>query len=843
MNNSVENKEKGKRLQREFPRVHFPYDNRVDPSRVDGSSRKVIELEVPEVVSSKVALISNHSDTRMHIVIMAGVLSVLQRYAGVPEVAVGSPVYKQVGGDEHVPGFFPISCRIDDKVCFRELVLSVNQTVRKALDHPELTWTPESGPAPDIGVIVQMDGIHRSIGHSSAYSDMTFTIQREEGNLSLKIDFDATRYEDPGVSSIGQHVVQLLASALFQSDRPIDEIDILLEAERAKILDEYNRTEKPWPHWKTLHGLVLEQVQCNPDRIALVHDEETLTYRELNDRADKVAQFLSKQGVVNETVVAIMIKRSIEMIVGILGILKSGGAYLPIGPNTPVNRATMMLEECAASLVLTNTATLTGSKSLQNLRTSNVAEVYEVDRIVENFDNNLHADVKVASHDLAYIMFTSGSTGKPKGVMLEHRNAVNTIDWFVAITGLNENSRTLLTYNYTSDPSVEDIFAPLSVGATLYITDEYLTIDQIRFREFVQRHGIHILNFVPRMIRELLSGAPKLDSLGIVLSGGEELEDSLKDELLQLGYTVYNNYGPTEAAIDCLSERCGRQKVTLGGPIQNMKCFIMNPAHRLVPFGGIGELVISGVGLARGYINQKELTDKKFIDNPLLPGDRMYLTGDMARWSRTGAIDFLGRSDSQVKIRGYRVELGEIEASLLSHPRIVDAVVLARPDMREDDLVICAYVVVKPGYRETDARQHLTEQLPAYMVPEHIVEMDRIPLNAVGKVDKLLLPKLAPERNSEAEVAQDGMDMEGKETHEQGNAEQVLAGLWKELLRIDAVSRSSNFFDLGGTSMDMIRLNRMIQERMGLHIPVVTLFRFPTIAALAHHIEEKEVHK
>jgi len=483
-------------------------------------------------------------------------------------------------------------------------------------------------------------------------------------------------------------------------------------------LVDFNDTSTSYPKDKTLHQLMEEQVKITPDQVAAAAPSRMknrtymtymtyVTYRELNEKSNRLANLLKEKGVKPDTIVGIMGERSLEMAAGILGILKAGGAYLPIDPEYPEDRINYMLSDSAAKILLTPDA-------INRIPTSHQPS-FHPSTLLPFYPSN--------SYNLAYIIYTSGTTGRPKGVLVEHGNAVNVVTWFARSYHLGTGTHVLQMSDITFDPSVNQLFGPLVSGAVLYIIPKDLLFDGDMLRRFIDKHHIHVLNFVPLMLSELLGDGKKLESVRVVLSGGEKLDENIKNNILSKGYRLYNQYGPTETTIDALVEQCAPDRpVTLGKPVSNVRCYILDPYKKPVPFGVTGELYIGGAGVSRGYLNNPEMTNQKLLrgvqgggfleKSP--PGRRRqktYKTGDLARWLADGRIEFLGRKDRQVKIRGYRVELAEIEKALMRHHNIKTCI-----SEISDDNQIVAYIKPYPmiTLRPSWAEQFVYDDMAYY---------------------------------------------------------------------------------------------------------------------------------
>jgi len=442
----------------------------------------------------------------------------------------------------------------------------------------------------------------------------------------------------------------------------------------------------------------------------------------------------------------------------------------------------------------------------------------------------------IQSLDMAYIVFTSGSTGKPKGVIIDHRNVVNVLTWFARTYNVQSDMRVIQLTNYTFDPSVEQIFSTLLHGAELYIGKRELTADKETFRKFVKENQIHILNFIPGALKHMLEDEEPLESLRTVISGGEKLEEDWKNQIIKKGYPLYNQYGPTETTIDALMEKCSEARVTLGQPIANVQCYIFQPNNTLAPIGVKGELYIGGAGVARGYLNNPDLTSDKFPVGrgglaPLFVGGRTYRTGDLVRWLPNGTIEFIGRMDHQIKIRGLRIELGEIEAHLQAHSKIKEAVVNpVKVDQETSDTQLCGYVVSDLELTPTELRDYLAMELPEYMIPSYFVRLEKLPLNPNGKLDRLALPEPA-----DTTTTRQAIEYVAPET----DIEKKLAEIWEGVLGKEKVGVNENFFGLGGDSVKSIQILSRL-NKAGYKVEMTDIFQYPTISQLAPWVTELE---
>ena len=682
--------------------------------------------------------------------------------------------------------------------------------------------------------------------------DLTISAVESGDNLFIGFQYCTRLFKEETIQRFAGYFKRLVSSIMESSWIKLVDIQIISPEEKERLLFDFNNSEIDYPKDKSIQQLFEEQVVRTPDRIAVAAGG-SITYRESNLRSNGLARLLNQKGVGPGTIVALMADRTIDTISGILGILKAGGAYLPIIPDYPMERKSFMLKDSSVDILVLG-------KELEHTNHSMVKPGLEkifIDSSAQthrSISKPPRAPVKPAADELAYVIYTSGTTGRPKGVLVEHRSAVNTVTWFGRAYHLKPGTHVLLMSDYIFDPSVNQIFGSLLNGSKLHITEKSLITNAVLLRQYIEKHQINIINFVPVFFKELLSRGPKLSSIQVVLSGGERLDDSIKEDIINKGYVLYNQYGPTETTIDALVEKCSQEKVTLGTPISNTRCYILSKYHYLVPIGIAGELYIGGSGVARGYLNNPDLTDQRFIRlNPqtlnyksnslpksrikkqkalggitvgqrFLPDARLYKTGDLTRWLANGTIEFMGRLDSQVKIRGYRIEPGEIENWLLKYPGVLEAVLVAAED-KSGDKYICAYVVSDKELVVSNLRDYLLKNVPDYMVPSYFMKIDRVPLMPNGKVDRKALP--APQLKAAADYIPPGSAIEIK-----------LVQLWFEVLGVEdsIIGIDSNFFELGGHSLKATILVSRIHKVLNVKIPLTEVFRSPTIRGLARYI-------
>jgi amino acid adenylation domain-containing protein len=547
---------------------------------------------------------------------------------------------------------------------------------------------------------------------------------------------------------------------------------------------------------------------------------------------------LRKKGVKSDHIVALLVERSIEMLIGELGILKANGAFLPIDPESPGERQKYMLKESASTLLLT---TARFKKELED-----EFEVLELEDGKLYKGNSTNLELERNEGDLAYVIFTSGSTGKPKGVLITHANFCPLVHWGYRFMGLDSTDRAINSLSSSFDASVWEIYIVLTSGASLYIVSKEVLFNPDVCFAFMRKNDITVLHGTPTWYQALIHPGKPFDTLKHMIMGGERL----KYDLVKRGFEaagpdcrIYNMYGPTEttivaAALDIDRSNFKRYNdlasVPIGTPVANSFLLVLDRYLDMCPINVAGELYIAGDSLARGYLNDPEKTAGVFIKNVFreVGGPKLYRTGDLVRWLEDGTVEFLGRKDHQVKIRGFRIELGEIEKVLLSHHAIDECVVTAADhkgkSLAGNETHLCAYFVSKEAVVVSDLRQYLAGRFSGYMIPSYFVQMEELPLTSSGKTDRKALP--APE----------GSRPNLKETYVApgSDLEKIIAAAWEEVLKVEMAGIHDSFFDLGGSSMDIIMLGRKLNQKLNREIPVVTLFTYPTISSLARHLSQ-----
>ncbi|WP_074048736.1 non-ribosomal peptide synthetase [Paenibacillus ihumii] len=786
---------------------------------------------------------SAEQGTTLYMTLLAAYYVLLHKYTGQEDLIVGTPIAGRTRPElERTIGMFVNtlalrSCPQGGKA-FADFLQEVKQTVLGAQEHQEypfeevvekLALRRDRSRNPLFDVMFSVQNGERSASPAGGLSvrpyeydfpfskfDLTLDTVETENILRFEWEFRTDLFERHTIQRMAHHFTTVLNTVMKSSSILISDIELLTPEEKDQLLYTFNDTSAYYPKEKLIHQLFEERVKERPEQIAVVAGERSWTYRELNEHANNLAVKLRALGAGPDRVIGLMAERSFAMAAGILGILKSGSAYLPIDPQYPQARKAYMLEDSGAFVLLAP------SRLVDFPYTGRLVDL-EAEDVYQGDGSNL--SVEQSSKQLACIIYTSGSTGTPKGVQIEHHSIVNLSTWFHSAYNLTENYNVLQMTNFSFDVVIEEILGSLLNGATVHLPDTFTILQPMELVHYIRTHHIHVAQFVPATLRELLLPAERIPSLQVVICGGEKLEQTLAARIIEKGYRLFNHYGPTETTVDALRYPCSKEdsQMYLGRPIANVQVYITNKAGQLQPIGVPGELCISGAGLARGYLNREELTKEKFVANPFRPGERMYRTGDLARWTPEGTVEYLGRIDEQVKIRGHRIELGEITHQLLQLDQVRDAAVLTRQDPAGES-ILCAYLLTDSEADLSQWRRQLAQKLPGYMIPHHFVRLEQFPLTPNGKIDYKALPE--PELHP--------ADMEGKPP---GNEmEALLVQVWKEVLGLAAVGVDDNFFERGGDSIKAVQIAaRLHQQRLKLEVK--HLFQYPTIEELSGYVK------
>ena len=859
------------KLGTEHPVLSLPADH-ARPARQDLRGA-TWAWQLPMATATALRQLARQEGVTLFAVLCAGFSLLLSRLSGQQDIRVGTPVANRQRAETHglvglLANTVVLRSFIDGKTDFRGLVRAAQQSVAQAQAHQDLPFerlvdalAPERDPS-HTPLFQAMLVVHEpsaplslagldieplSMARDTAKLDLTLEVAQEaDGGLSCVFHHATSLFEPGTVVRWSNHLCVLLGEAARHPDQPLERLPLLTSDERRALIEAWNDTHLAHPFAGWPHQLFEAQVAARPWAPALRRGEEVLSRAELNERANRLAHWLREGGVGADSVVAVLMDRSIEMVVALLGIQKAGAAYLPLDPEHPPARLREMAEDAGVPVLLHHAPTALVCEAMAlppSIRTAALDDPHAGIGLYAG----TNPDVAVSGAHLAYVIYTSGSTGRPKGVGVPHAGLLNRLQWMQRHLALSGQDKVLQKTPYTFDVSVWEFFWPLMVGAELVMAEPGDHKDPERLVALIERFGITTLHFVPSMLAAFLAhladASPSLAgataSLRRVICSGEALSAEHQQRFFQLvpspACELHNLYGPTEASIDVTAWRCepvegGAQPaaVPIGRPIDNTQMYVLDAALEPVPVGVAGELYIGGIGLARGYVRRPGLTADRFVPDPFhgAAGQRLYKTGDLARWRADGAIDYLGRLDHQVKIRGLRIELGEIEARLAAHPNVGSCVVVAREDRPGDKRLVAYWVpsgqLQSPVDDEPALRQHLAQTLPDHMVPAAIVRLAAMPLSPNGKLDRRQLPAppQSPSRGDDGQAVA------------MTDAEQRLAQAWREVLGLAHVSPADNFFRIGGDSIMSLQVVARAR-RLGLRITPRMMFEQQTLGELA----------
>ncbi|MEO8110498.1 MAG: amino acid adenylation domain-containing protein [Ginsengibacter sp.] len=837
-----------KQLSGELPTLELPVDHpRGNRQTFAGGTHRFI---ISKSQTKALEAISRQEDSTLFMTLLAAFYILLHRYTGQDDILVGIPIANRNYGEvENLIGVFintlVMRASLNDNPGFRELLRQVRKISLEAYAHQDLPYeklVEELKPTRDLNrpplfqVVfnlqnspmpkLEMPGIETTfieIDRGLSQFDLTLMISRREEQCEATVEYNADLFGPTTITRMFDAYQMLLHYALTQPDSPISALQLVTGEELHHIVFNLNQTTIAFPQGKCIHVMIEEQVEKTPDAIAVIYGQRQLTYRELNLRANTLAKHLRNLGIGPERRVGVLMKKSERSIEALLGVLKAGGAYVPIHISSPPSRIQFILKDADAKILLTNIDCgpldeFTGITV--NLENENFLAGSDT-----CFENSL-----ANSNNLAYIIYTSGSTGEPKGVMVNHSSIMNFLVSMRNSPGMDKSSVILALASISFDPSTLELFLPLMVGAKVIMADEEMTTNPWLIAEAIDRHDINILQATPATWQLLLdigwAGKPGLKAL----CGGEVLTRKMANQLLKKVGSLWNVYGPTETTVwSTLSKiEKGDTPVTIGTPISNVRMYLLDRYLQIVPVGVTGELFIAGEGLARGYLNNPQLTGEKFIEDIFdsKAGSRLYKTGDLGRYLPDYSIEIVGRRDDQVKMQGHRIELGEITSVLLRHPLVSDGIVLARKETSGNKRLIAYFVAKHNAVPDAAAfREFFGKILPDYMIPSFFIKMDSLPLTINGKIDRKSLPPPGEVLQLSGYVAP------------RNEEEEIMVQIWQNVLNVEQVGIYDNFFDLGGASIQSIHIVARC-NMYGYKVSVENIFEYQTIAELATRIKE-----
>lgn len=816
-----------------------------------------LSFRIPNSIYEPLRAMSRQEGVSFFMTLLAAFQTLLYRYSGQDDISVGTPVAGRNRLEvEGLIGFFvnTLVMRTDlsGDPSFRDLLHRVREVCLEAYAHQEVPFEKlveelrperELSRSPLFQVMFTFQSVpsqatkvpgltftHFEIEKESSAFDLILSLLDNNQELMGVLSYNADLFFDATIKRMSAAFEVMLQSIANDPTKRLSDLPLLTEQERRQLLVEWNDTFADYPKDKCIHQLIQEQVELKPDAVACVFGDTELTYRELNARANQTAHYLKSLGVKPDTRVGICVDRSLEFMQGLLGILKAGGAYVPLDSALPKERLAFMLNNAEVSVLITN------GQVIEALPEHD-ARLVRLDADLEVISRHSPENPpdEATMDNLAYVMYTSGSTGRPKGVMIPHRGVYNTVMWRMSASLLLETDIVLQNFPVFFDPSVWQLFGTFQAGARLILAKPGGHQDADYVSNLIAEQRVTNTGFNPSMLQILLHepGLEGCDSLRYVECGGEILSTEIVDRFNSRFDTLLGNeYGPTEATILATYWPCNlksnQRVIPIGRPITNTQVYLLDSQYRPVPVGVPGELYIGGELLARGYLNRPGMSAERFTPNPFSnsPGGRLYKTGDLARYLSDGNIEFIGRTDHQVKIRGYRIELGEIEAALSRHPEVEECVVVAR-ESREGDKRLVAYIKSdERGPSVSALRAFLKEKLPDYSVPAAFVRVEAMPLGPSGKLDIKALP--APDAVRP--------DLETDYVAPRTEIERVITAIWQSVLEIERPGIHDNFFDLGGHSLLLLRVQDRLRTAFHKEPSIVDLFEYPTISSLAGHM-------
>ncbi len=799
-------------------------------------------FRLSEAFNRKLHILSRQAETTLYMTLLAAFKVLLYRYSGQKDLVVGSPIANRTRPEiETLIGVFinTLALRSDlaGNPTFMELLEQVKQTTQDAYEHQDLP----------LEVLVEALQPERNLRHSPLFQlmfvwqnapqsqlefpnlrvsqpplefpiarfDLILTMEERDNELVGFFTYNTALWEESSIERMIDHFHKLLSNILENPSQPIAQIPLLSEIERRRLLLDWNDARLDTPQDQCLHHLFEAQVVRTPDKVALVFEDQQLTYCELNQRANRIAHDLQQLGVGPDIFVGLYVERSLEMVIGILAILKAGGAYLPLEPDWPAERLAYLTDNAGISILLAQ----------EHLPPPSLSSSIQVVNLNRPRSTNGHNPTSPVSPDhLAYLLYTSGSTGTPKGVTVAHRQVVNYCFTFLAQCQIPAGFSYAMVQPLSVDSCISTLFPPLWTDGVLHLISRERSLTPDTLAYYFQIHFIDCLKIAPSHLAALLP-APVLPRQRLIIGGEASRWDWVVELQRNTECLIFNHYGPTETTVGVLTHQIDpsdfRYVTTpIGRPLPNTQAYILDQTQQPVPIGVTGELYIGGANVARDYLNLPGMTSEKFVPDPFSskPGARLYKTGDLCRYRSDGTIEFLGRDDHQVKIRGFRIEPGEIESVLSQHPQVQEMVVVARDD-RSSDKQLVAYLVPKhEPPTSNELRRYAQQRLPDYMVPAAFVTLDGLPRTAHGKLNQRALP--SPEPSLQYVLPRD-------------STEQRLIHLWQEALNLPSISIQDSFFDIGGHSLLAVRLMARIQQDFGQRLPLATLFQYPTIEAMA----------
>lgn len=802
---------------------------------IQSTKGNLITIDIEENLAAQLLEMVQEQGVTLFMLMLSAFKVLLHRYSGQTDISVGSPIANRSQVEiQQLVGFFVntlvLRSNLNGDPTFKEVLNQVKTTTLSAYEHQDLPFEHivnhiqqrrDRSRSPFFQVMFTLNSVPdikklklgelqinpQEAYYNNAKYDLTYNITDTLGKIQLSIEYCTDLFLQGTIERMAKNYFELLKSIVKNPKEKISNLSIMDDEDRSILLNTFNKTEIVSDFVsKTLIDIFNESVTLSPNQVALTYGKHTLTYKQLDEESNQLARFLQSQyNIKTENRIAVELERSNWFVISFLAVLKIGAVYVPIDPSFPNERIAYIKNDSDCKAIITDT----------------VLKKYKEEK---NNYSSLSIDVNLTENNLAYVIYTSGSTGVPKGVMIEHKGIVNTICSQIKSFEITSTDRCLQFSNQSFDASIWEVLITLLGGAQLFIIEEDVKSNPEYFTSFLKKHKISWVTLPPSFLKQLEIN--KLTGIKTLITAGEEAPLEEVNAFSKIGHYI-NAYGPTETSI-CATTYQGSisSNVPIGYPIANTKVYILDAALKLLPIGAIGELYISGKGLARGYINLEELTKEKFVKNPFEKDERLYKTGDLARWLPDGSISFVGRKDNQVKINGYRVELNEIK-SQIEQSNLVEQCALIVKENKYSIKQLIAYVVAKDEFNRTAVINFLKNILPEYMIPKIYVLIDRIPINSSGKIDYKALPEPDEKSFQKEEYVSPSTDTEKQLVH-----------IWQELLGIEKVGVYDNFFELGGNSIASIKMINEIRLSLDISLSVKLIFQYQNIISLSQIIDD-----
>ncbi|EJV87812.1 non-ribosomal peptide synthetase [Bacillus cereus] len=826
-----------KRIPETFYDQIIPYG---DSNRSD-YEEAVVSVNLEKQLSQRILNISGDVDLLTYIIMMSAFQVQIYRYIN-EECVINIPTYEEdeinienIANNISLPFKIPINENMSIKeiigFCKQELI-----GIYKNQYYPLETFFADLEQEKTSMILGQFSLCMKNLHNnkrieeliSIAKKQINICIEKQDDNISLEVLYNANLYKEDTIKRLINRYSQVLDIIVNNIDAKVYNIDILTEEEKHEILYRFNNTKREYPKYKTIKEIFEEKAEWAGEKIAVVSNEVELSYQELNQRANQLARVLRKKGITRDSIVPVLCDKSVETIVAMVAVIKAGGAYLPIDEEYPEARIRYLLEDSGCAVLL-------GKKEAihkLNLTEISVEVVDLTDEEVKKESKENLTTINVPE-DLAYVIYTSGTTGNPKGVSIENRSLIKIIINTNYIT-ISKDDKLLQSGSLSFDASVQQIWLALLHGIPLHMEDKELMLEIDQLEEYILNNNITLIIFPTTLFNQISQERIEaFEKIKYVIAGGDIISSQQVSRLIKTykDIKVVNGYGPTENTIISTAyimtdEWDENKNVPIGKPVTNSTAYIMDKHNKLLPIGVPGELCVGGDGVARGYLNREDLTNEKFILNPYVEGERIYKTGDLARWLPDGNLEFLGRIDHQVKIRGYRIELGEIEKQLIKHFAVKEAVVIDRKSDKSEKY-LCGYIVGEDDISTQEIKEELKKELPDYMIPTYIMQLEKLPLTPNGKIDKKALPE--PNLSS----------IENEYVAPRNEIETIIARVWCEVLGVEKIGIYNSFFDTGGDSIKSIQIVSRLR-RNGIKLEVKDIMQHKTIAEIAKYAKNTE---